>query len=61
MEAIQICLTNGAKIDDQQDDLSTPAHLACAQGSLELLKLMFDCQQELKEKVIRISDVQGMT
>ncbi|CAF0829944.1 unnamed protein product [Didymodactylos carnosus] len=43
------------------DDLSTPAHLACAQGSLELLKLMLDCQPELKEKVIHMSDVQGMT
>ncbi len=55
-----ICLENGSKIDDQQDDLSTPIHLAASQGSLELLTLMFTCQPELKSKVSRMTDVQGM-
>jgi ankyrin repeat protein len=54
-------LKNGGSIDDQQDDLSTPVHLASSQGSLELLKLMFTCQPELKTKVVRMTDVQGMT
>jgi ankyrin repeat protein len=60
-EAVEICLKNGSKIDDQQDDLSTPVHLASSQGSLEILKLLFNCQSELKSKVIRMADVQGMT
>jgi transient receptor potential cation channel subfamily A protein 1 len=51
----------GGKIDDQQEDLSTPVHLAASQGSMEILKLMFDCQTEYKEKVMRMTDVQGMT
>jgi ankyrin repeat protein len=61
IEAVEICLANGCKIDDQQDDLSTPIHLASSQGSIELLNLMFTCQPELKGKVTRMTDVQGMT
>ncbi len=61
IEAVEICLKNGGSIDDQQDDLSTPVHLASSQGSLELLKLMFTCQPELTKKVARMRDVQGMT
>ena len=61
IEAVEICLNNGGKIDDQQEDLSTPVHLAASQGSLEILKLMFNCQAELKSKVIGMTDVQGMT
>ncbi len=61
IEAVEICLKNGGKIDDQQEDLSTPVHLASSQGSIDILKLMFNCQSELKSKVIRMTDVQGMT
>jgi len=61
IEAVEICLANGSKIDDQQDDLSTPIHLAASQGSLELLTLMFFNQPELKQKVVRMADIQGMT
>ena len=61
IEAVEICLENGSKIDDQQEDLSTPIHLASSQGALELLELMFDCQPELKSKVTKMPDVQGMT
>jgi ankyrin repeat protein len=61
IEAVEICLRNGGSIDDQQDDLSTPVHVASSQGSIELLNLMFTCQPELKTKVIRMTDVQGMT
>ncbi len=61
IEAVEICLRNGGSIDDQQDDLSTPVHLASSQGSIELLNLMFTCQPQLTTKVIRMTDVQGMT
>jgi transient receptor potential cation channel subfamily A protein 1 len=60
-EAIAICLQKGSKIDDQQEDLSTPVHLAASQGSTELLNLMFSYQPQLKTKVIHMTDVQGMT
>jgi ankyrin repeat protein len=54
-------LKNGGKIDDQQEDLSTPVHLASSQGSIDIIKLMFNAQPELKSKVVRMTDVQGMT
>lgn len=58
---MEICLAFGGKIDEQQDDLSTPIHLASSQGSLELINLMFTSQSQFKKKVIRMTDVQGMT
>ncbi len=61
IEAVEICLKNGGSIDDQQEDLSTPVHLAASQGSIELLNLMFNCQPELQTKIIHMTDVQGMT
>ena len=61
VEAVEICLQNSSRIDDQQDDLSTPIHLASSQGSLELLNLMITCQPELKATVLSMTDVQGMT
>jgi ankyrin repeat protein len=61
IEAVEMCLRNGGKIDDQQEDLSTPVHLASSQGSIDILKLMLNYQPELKSKVIRTTDVQGMT
>ncbi|UJR31398.1 hypothetical protein I4U23_018892 [Adineta vaga] len=60
IEAVEICLEKGSKIDDQQDDLSTPVHLAASQGSIELLDLMFSWQPDLKAKVIRMMDIQCM-
>ena len=61
IEAVEICLEKGSKIDDQQDDLSTPVHLAASQGSMELLNLMFSWQSDLKRRVLSMPDVQGMT
>lgn len=61
IEAVEICLRNGGKINDQQDDLSTPVHLASSQGSIDILKLMFNCQSDLIPQVIRMPDIQGMT
>ncbi|CAF0765651.1 unnamed protein product [Adineta steineri] len=61
IEAVETCLRIGGKIDDQQDDLSTPVHLAASQGSIEILKLMFNSQSELRSRVVRMTDVQGMT
>lgn len=61
IEAVEICMKIGGTIDDQQDDLSTPVHLASSQGSIEILKSMFNSQPELKSKVVRMTDIQGMT
>uniref|UniRef100_A0A1I8PQU6 Transient receptor potential cation channel subfamily A member 1 n=1 Tax=Stomoxys calcitrans TaxID=35570 RepID=A0A1I8PQU6_STOCA len=61
IKAVELCLKSEAKISKQQHDLSTPVHLACAQGAIEIVKLMFTMQP--KEKLICLSctDVQKMT
>ena len=40
-QAVELCLRSGAKISTQQHDLSTAVHLACSQGSMDIVKLMF--------------------
>ena len=52
-----------AGIDDVilQEDKCTPVHLACSQGSLDMLKLMFEIQPEKKDKCIEALNDEGMT
>ena len=44
LQAVELCLRFGAKISSQQNDLSTPVHLACVQGSLEITQMLLDAQ-----------------
>ncbi|XP_072018043.1 transient receptor potential cation channel subfamily A member 1-like [Amphiura filiformis] len=50
-EAVRVCLEYGARIDFQQVDKSTPVHLACSQGALEIVKLMFTIQDEERKSL----------
>ncbi|XP_048004376.1 transient receptor potential cation channel subfamily A member 1 [Leguminivora glycinivorella] len=61
IKAVELCLRSGAKISTQQHDLSTPVHLACAQGALEIVKLMFTMQPKEKLACLTSCDVQRMT
>ncbi|XP_058975803.1 transient receptor potential cation channel subfamily A member 1 [Musca domestica] len=61
IKAVKLCLKSGAKISTQQHDLSTPVHLACAQGAIEIVKLMFCMQPEEKAVCLSRTDVQKMT
>ncbi|XP_052751408.1 transient receptor potential cation channel subfamily A member 1 [Galleria mellonella] len=61
IKAVELCLRSGAKISTQQHDLSTPVHLACAQGALEIVKLMFTMQPKEKLACLTSCDVQKMT
>ncbi|CAB3226223.1 unnamed protein product [Arctia plantaginis] len=61
IKAVELCLRSGAKISTQQHDLSTPVHLACAQGALEIVKLMFTMQPTEKLPCLNSCDVQKMT
>ncbi|KAH8306988.1 hypothetical protein KR044_002213 [Drosophila immigrans] len=61
IKAVELCLKSGAKISTQQHDLSTPVHLACAQGAIEIVKLMFDMQPLEKRICLSCTDVQKMT
>ncbi|XP_076043693.1 transient receptor potential cation channel subfamily A member 1-like [Oratosquilla oratoria] len=61
IKAVELCLRNGALISTQQNDESTPVHLACSQGALDIVKLMFHLQPEEKAKVLACLDAQKMT
>ncbi|XP_060520037.1 transient receptor potential cation channel subfamily A member 1 isoform X2 [Cylas formicarius] len=61
MKAVELCIRSGAKISTQQHDLSTPVHLACAQGAIEIVKIMFQLQPEEKMACLTSCDVQKMT
>ncbi|KPJ00566.1 Transient receptor potential cation channel subfamily A member 1 [Papilio xuthus] len=61
IKAVELCLRSGAKISTQQHDLSTPVHLACAQGALEIIRLMFEMQPKEKKACLISCDVQMMT
>ncbi|CAH2103609.1 unnamed protein product [Euphydryas editha] len=61
IRAVELCLRSGAKISTQQYDFSTPVHLACAQGALEIIRLMFSIQPEEKNACLKSCDVQKMT
>uniref|UniRef100_A0A1A9V4K4 Transient receptor potential cation channel subfamily A member 1 n=1 Tax=Glossina austeni TaxID=7395 RepID=A0A1A9V4K4_GLOAU len=61
IKAVELCLKSGAKISTQQHDLSTPVHLACAQGAIEIVKLMFAMQPMEKRICLSRTDVQKMT
>lgn len=60
--AVKLCLENGSKIDEKNEiDHSTPIHVACAQGSLDILIMMLEKQPELKDNVIHMKDLNEMT
>ncbi|XP_017476744.1 PREDICTED: transient receptor potential cation channel subfamily A member 1 [Rhagoletis zephyria] len=61
IKAVELCLKSGAKISTQQHDLSTPVHLACAQGAIEIVQLMFSMQPSEKLTCLSCTDVQKMT
>jgi transient receptor potential cation channel subfamily A protein 1 len=62
IEAVDFCLNNGSTIDETSlGDLATPVHAACAQGSLDILKLMLKKQFGLKIKVLQMQDINKMT
>ncbi|TMW42227.1 hypothetical protein DOY81_012694, partial [Sarcophaga bullata] len=61
IKAVELCLKYGAKISKQQLDLSTPVHLACAQGAIDIVKLMFESQPQEKKICLSCTDVQRMT
>ncbi|XP_015600034.1 transient receptor potential cation channel subfamily A member 1 isoform X2 [Cephus cinctus] len=60
IKAVELCLKSGAKISTQQQDLSTPVHLACAQGAIEIVKLMFALQPSEKYTCLSSCDIQKM-
>ncbi|XP_034255303.1 transient receptor potential cation channel subfamily A member 1 [Thrips palmi] len=61
IKAVELCLRSGARISTQQHDLSTPVHLACAQGAGDIVRLMFSMQPGEKAQCLASCDAQKMT
>ncbi|XP_039436937.1 transient receptor potential cation channel subfamily A member 1-like isoform X2 [Culex pipiens pallens] len=61
IKAVELCMKSGAKISTQQHDLSTPVHLAAAQGAIDIVKLMFMMQPLEKRISLNCTDIQKMT
>lgn len=61
IKAVELCLKSGAKISTQQHDLSTSVHLACAQGAIDIVRLMFTMQPVEKRISLSCVDIQKMT
>ncbi|XP_061425467.1 LOW QUALITY PROTEIN: transient receptor potential cation channel subfamily A member 1 [Lethenteron reissneri] len=57
---IRICLQSGARIDAKQNDESTPVHLACAQGAMDMVQLMFSMQDPQRES-LKLRDAEEQT
>ncbi|XP_037797640.1 transient receptor potential cation channel subfamily A member 1-like [Penaeus monodon] len=61
IKVVEQFLKVGALISTQQLDLSTPVHLACSQGALDVVKLMFSLQPQETARVLVTTDARGMT
>ncbi|XP_072524951.1 transient receptor potential cation channel subfamily A member 1a [Salminus brasiliensis] len=55
LEVIQLCIAQGAKIDQQQCDKSTALHFACTQGATEAVKVMLLAYDKVCD-IINITD-----
>lgn len=60
--AVKLCLEHGSSIGElTEKDNSTAVHIASAQGSLEILNLMYEKQTELFLELLHATDVNEMT
>nr|BAX76612.1 transient receptor potential cation channel subfamily A member 1 [Patiria pectinifera] len=61
--AVKLCLKYGARIDVRQvikckGEQATPLHLACTQGSLDIVKLMLSTRPKDKDTAMNVPDCQ---
>ncbi|XP_035826421.1 transient receptor potential cation channel subfamily A member 1 [Aplysia californica] len=61
IKAVTVCLKAGASVKAQQDDGSTPLHFACAQGNMEMIKLMESMQRDNFIAAVFTTDAMKMT
>lgn len=61
LKVVKTLLLYEAPIDATQDDGSTAVHLAAAQGSTEMIQLMFEMQPEKKVTCLKSRDSLGLT
>lgn len=61
LPAVEICLQAGAQLCAQQHDQSTPLHLACAQGAIEVVRLMRQLAPDACAECFCLMDAQQMS
>ncbi|OQV20271.1 Transient receptor potential cation channel subfamily A member 1 [Hypsibius exemplaris] len=62
VEAVEILLENGPSIKAQTKDLTTPLHLACSLGVVDIVRILCEKErQDVVEEVLAMKDDQGMT
>ena len=61
LRAVELCMHAGARLCAQQHDLSTPLHLACAQGAIEIVRLMSVTQPVPSADCLALLDAQQMS
>ncbi|GFO25172.1 transient receptor potential cation channel subfamily a member 1 [Plakobranchus ocellatus] len=60
IKAVEVCLKAGASVKTPQDDGSTPVHFACAQGNMEMIRMMEQTQPENFQEALFTVDVMKM-
>ncbi|GFR58682.1 transient receptor potential cation channel subfamily A member 1 [Elysia marginata] len=60
IKAVEVCLKAGASVKTPQDDGSTPLHFACAQGNMDMIKLMEETQPDNFMEALFTVDVMKM-
>jgi transient receptor potential cation channel subfamily A protein 1 len=59
--AVELCMAAGGQLCAQQHDQSTPLHLACAQGAIEIVRLMRSAQPSASSESLMLVDAQQMS
>ena len=60
--AVKLCLEHGSSIDEiSEKDQSSAVHVACAQGSLDIIHFMYEKQESLFLELLHSTDVNEMT
>lgn len=63
VQSVKVCLEFGARVDTRQDDRSTALHLACSQGSMAIVRLLYDAHKKQSTKggdeLLHVTDVCG--
>ncbi|XP_076866837.1 transient receptor potential cation channel subfamily A member 1b [Brachyhypopomus gauderio] len=60
IEVIKLCISKGARVDQQQSDKSTALHFACSQGAIDAVKVML-LPFKTVDEIINIRDAANQT
>ena len=46
LQLVALCLEHGGRVDSRQETRATVLHLACSQGSLAIVQLLFETHRK---------------